>query len=340
MLENNWAKNKQKPYKKPDSNYSFKNLRQGYELTPEQVAELMLNRPELRLQDHPANIELAQILTAAKEDSSIQELFQLVYHEGLGKAIVTQDEFLGNYPPKGGISYPNGFRPLGVMPTGDSIGIVISQLTGNILMPGRTKSGKTSLLTELLISRDLLTEIVVIAFVKKPELRNLATIPELMDLVVTFMLEDLALCYCQPPPGVPQAAWNNETTKIPAQCYARFSAQRLMGEMINELTSNRPEGIFPSIRNIADAIDMFRPRFGTREAAYKESILWCLKDLMNCTGRIWDYGYSNFLEHLYAKPGLYIIEAEALPQEHLSFIATFFMRWLYFRRIYDNEVVV
>jgi hypothetical protein len=305
-------------------------------LSTEQVAELMLKRPELRLTDNPANIQLAQLLMATAEDQHIQELFQLIARDGLGKAIVAEDEFLGNYPPKGGISYPSDFLSLGTMPTGDLAGIIINQLTGNVLLIGRTKSAKTSLLAVLLSYPQLLQTVRIVVFAKKRELRDLATIPQLRDLVITFKLEELILCYFQPPDGVPETAWNNESTKIFGQCYARYSAQRLMGDKVNELMANHPEGIYPTIRQLVEVLDRFRPRFGMREAAYKESILWCLQDLLNCTCRIWDYSNSDFLEHLYCRPGLSIIEAEALPQEHLTFIAVYLMRWLYLKRVYSG----
>lgn len=299
----------------------------------------MLKRPELRLIDNPTNVQLAQILVAAPEDVYAQELFQLIARDGLGKAIVADDEFWGNYPPKGSIPYPSDFRALATMPTGDPTGITISQLTGNLLLIGRTKSAKTSLIATLLSYPQLLQSVRVVVFAKKPELRQLATIRQLCDLIITFKLEELVLCYFEPPPGVREQAWNNESTKITAQCYARYSSQRLMGDKVNELMASHPEGVYPTIRQLVEVLDKFRPRFGMREAAYKESIIWCLKDLLNCTGNIWDHSHSDFLDHLYSKPGLCIIEAEALPQEHLAFIATYFMRWLYLKRVFASEKV-
>ena len=92
-----------------------------------------------------------------------------------------------------------------------------------------------------------------------------------------------------------------------------------------------------------EILDVFKPRFGMREADYKASIIWCIIDLLNNTSiqghSIWDYSSSTFLLEFYTTPGLCIIEAEALPQEHLSFIATYFMRWLYFNRVYSGDVI-
>lgn len=337
MFETRPNKRKQWFYNRSDGGYVGSNSRRSHNLSPKQVAEFMLNRPEYRLGDNSSNVELAQLLVGRQEDQHLQDLFQLIVHDGLGKAIVADDEFFGNYPPKSSISYPNDFLSLGTMPTGNPTGVLISQLTGNLLLIGRTKSAKTSLLTVMLSYPELLSKVRVVVFAKKRELRELAIKPHLRELVITLKLEELILCYFQPPSGVPEPAWNNESTKIFAQCYARYAAHRLMGEKVNELMAHHPKHVYPTIRQLVNILNEFRPRFGMREAGYKESILWCLTDLLNCTGRIWDYSYSDFLEHVYSGPGLCIIEAEALPQEHLTFIATYFMRWLYLKRTYNEE---
>jgi len=341
MFENLGNKQPLRRRKRYGDGYEISNLISGRHLTAQQVAELMLRRPDLRMSDNAGNAELAELLTGNPADQHVQELFQLVVQDQVGQAIVADDEFLGAYPPKGSIVYPDDFLALGTMPTGDQIGIIISQLTGNVLLVGPTKSAKTSLLTILLSFPELLKTVRIVAFVKKQELRHLAVIPHLHDLIIVFKLGELVLCYFEPPLGVPEDAWNNESTRIFAQCYERYSAQRLMGDKVAELMANHPEGVYPTLRQVVVALDAFKPRFGMREAAYKESILWCLKDLLNCTSTggtsIWDYRSSTFLSELYSTPGLCIIEAEALPQEHLSFIATYFMRWLYLKRVYSGE---
>jgi hypothetical protein len=311
------------------------------------VAEIVVRRPELRLSDSVGCLDMARLLMATPEDAHLQELMQLVIEQQAGAALVLDDVFLGNYPPERGIRYPSDFIALGHMPTGDEIGIIISQLTGNVLLVGPTKSAKTSLLAGLLSFPELLKTARIVAFVKKQELRHLVTIPHLNDLIIVFKLGELVLCYFEPPPGVPEEAWNNESNRIFAQSYERYSAQRLMGEKVAELMANHPAGTYPTIRQLVNVLDAFKPRFGMREAAYKESITWCLKDLLNCTrvggnsgASIWDHSSSTFLPEPYSTPGLCIIEAEALPQEHLSFVATYFMRWLYLKRVYAGEEVL
>jgi len=340
MFENYPNKRKHQPYKRGSGKYETDNCQRDRNLTPEQVANLMKNRPELRLRDNPANCELAELAVGMPEDIYIQDLLQQVANDASGRVIFTDDEFLENYPPKGSIVYPRDFRALATMPTGDPTGIADSQTTGNLGFLGITKSGKTSNLTKLLSYPELLKGTGIVAFVKKRELRHLATIAGLSDLIITFKIEELKLCLFQPPPYVPEQIWRNEVTRIFAHSYGRYSAQRLMGQIIMNLMANRPKEVFPTIRQLAQEINEFKPRFGMREAAYKESILWCITDLLNCTGCIWDYSYSDFLEHLYSEPGLRIIEAETLASEHLTFIGTYFMRWLYLKRTYAGEYYI
>lgn len=337
MYNTHPSKRKQWPYKRDGDNYFISSSWLNQNLSPEQVAKLMAKRPKYRLRDNPHNVELSSLLIGTPEDQHLQELFQLIARDGLGKAIVADDEFRGNYPPKGSISHPSDFRTLATMPTGDPTGIADSQMTGNLGFLGITKSGKTSNLMCLLSYSEMLKGVGIVAFVKKRELRHLTTLPNLSELIVTFKIEELKLSLFQPPPCVPEQIWCNEVTRIFAHSYGRYSAQRLMGQILINLMANRPKGTYPTIRQLAKEINEFRPRFGMREAAYKESILWCITDLLNCTGSIWDYSYSNFLEHLYSGAGLRIIEAEALAQEHLTFIATYFMRWLYMKRTYAGE---
>lgn len=307
------------------------------DLTPQQIAKLIFEHPELRLAHDPSSIQLAQMLAADPEDPDIQEILGLIVGNKYREFIISGDVFWGNYPPKGGITYPPDFMALGDMPIGDPTGLVRSQLTGNVSFLGPTRSAKTTLLSMLLSYPELLKSTRLIAFVKKPELRDLTTDPDLHDLITVFKLAELALSYFQPPSGVPELAWRNESTRIIAQNYARYSAQRLMGEKVGELMADHPEGTYPTLRQVAEVLNDFIPRFGLREAAYRESMLWCLTDLLNCTGKIFDYSASDFLEHLFSVPGLAIIELKDLPQEHFTLIVTYFMRWLYFKRLYASR---
>jgi len=144
VFERHRARREQGAYRQGNSQYGLRKQPCCQNLTPEQVAELMLKRPELRLADNPANVQLAQLLIATPEDQHLQELFQLIARDGLGKAIADEDEFLGNYPPKGSVVTTPELICCGHMPTGDPIVLEPERLFCNLGVFGRTGSGKTS----------------------------------------------------------------------------------------------------------------------------------------------------------------------------------------------------
>jgi hypothetical protein len=300
----------------------------------------MRDHPEYRLRDDPAIMQLLQMVIADPDDPDVQGLVADLIRDRQIVFLTSNDVWWGNYPPPGGLIYPADFLPLGWMSTGDWVGLVISQLPRNLGILGPTGSGKTTLMAVFLSNPQLLLTTRVVVFVKKPELRHLATIPQLGGLVVIFRRGDLTFCFEEPPGGVPEPSWTNESVRLPAQAYARFSAQRLLGDIVNGLMTNHPEGVYPTLRQVAAVLDAFKPRWGSREAGYKESISWVLRDLLNCTGNMWDYSSSDFLENLFKTPGLAIIELEDLPQEHFTFITTYVMRWIYFKRLYEGNVTL
>lgn len=306
--------------------------------TPADLAGLFKDHPELRLEYDPAVVQIAQMLMADPEDADVQEMFGQILNKKQAEYMASGDVFWGNYPSPGSVAYPADFLSLGRMPTGDPIGILINQMTGNVGVLGPTKSGKTTLLALLLSHRQLLEHKRIIAFVKKPELRHLAAMLQITHLVLALRKNNLCLSLIQPPDGVPEDAWLNELPRLTGQAYGRFSSQRLFGDVVQDLMKYHPDGVYPTLRQIVEVIDAFKPRFGMREAAYKESILWVLKDLLNCTGAMWDHSSSDFLEKVVSSASLLIVELEDLPQEHFTFIVTYVMRWVYFKCLHEGRV--
>jgi len=301
----------------------------------------MRDYPEYRLQNDPVAAQFIQLAMADPDDPDTQEeLTKYICLQELA-FLVSGDEFWGNYPALGSLTHPSDFLRVGQMPTGDAIGLVISQLPGNLGVLGPTRSGKTTLLEYLFMANPhLLQTACIIAFVKKPELRHLVVTPQIGNRVLVFRRNDLAISWLQKASEqVPDGAWNNEVVRLTAQCYGRFSAQRLLGEIVSDLMENHPEGFYPTLRQVAEVLDAFKPRWGSREAGYKESMSYVLHDLLNCTGSMWDYSSSNLLEVLTSSPGLVIIELEDLPQEHFTFIVTYVARWIYFRRLYGGRAI-
>jgi hypothetical protein len=307
----------------------------------DEIARLMCKHPEYRIDSDPFACQLIQMALADPDDLDAQELLTERIRELQMAFLGSGDVFWGNYAQPGGLVYPADFLHVGQMPTGDAIGLVISQLPGNVGVLGPTRSGKTSLLAHVFISNPLLLQTAcVIAFVKKPELRHLLTVPGIGSMVLVLRKGDLAFCLWEPPKNTPEGAWENEVVRLIAISYARFSAQRLLGEIVHKVMMNRPEGTYPTLRQVAELLDAFKPRWGSREGEYKASISYVLGDLLRCANNVFDYSASTFLEVVTGRPGLVIIELEDLPQEHFTFMVTYVARWVYFRRLYGGAAVL
>lgn len=303
--------------------------------TSEQLLRLWQEHPELKLANHPSEMQLLQMLIADTEDSDLQDQFAEVYERKLSEYAKAGDIYFGNYPATGSVVYPADFIPIAYMPTQDPVGVTVNQMPCNVIFSGPTGSAKTSLLSVLLAHPLLLATTRVITFTRKRELRHLATIPDIADGVLTFPVEDLQPAFYQSPPGVSDTIWNNDLSRTTAQAYGLFSAQRLMNQEGARLLEHHPPGVYPTLRQLVEVLEKYRPRDYMRDAQLKTSIVGCLQDLLACTGTIWDHSSSNFLELLFSTPGLAIIEAPSLPQQHLTFLATFMMRWAYLWRVYS-----
>ncbi len=306
----------------------------------EEIAQLMREHPEYRLREDPFTCQLIQMVMADPNDLDAQELLTERIRGHQLAFLGSGDAFWGNYPGPGSLIYPPDFLQVGQMPAAGAIGLVIDQLPGNVGVLGPTRSGKTTLLEHLFITNPhLLQTACILAFVKKPELRHLVTVSEIGHMVLVVRKSDLAFCLLEPPPNTPEGAWRNEVVRLIAQNFSRLAAQRLLGHVVDKLMAHHPKGVYPTLRQVAEVLDALKPRWGSREAGYKESMSYVLRDLLNCTGSMWDYSSSDLLEVLTNSPGLVIIELEDLPAEHFTFVVTFVARWVYFRRLYGGEAM-
>ena len=303
-------------------------------LTWEQIQRLFLDHPEYRLMDNPNIRQFLSIAQLNPDDTRIHEDLSQLINEQVAEIRYYDDPFLDSYPLKGSVIYPHDFISMGQMPTGDHVGLCIDQTRRNVVFAGHSGSGKTSALKQVLCNKSLLQSTCVVTFGKKRELRGLLTLSDIQGLVNVFRLGEFPLVFFMAPPGVEDSVWSNEITKVFAQCYGRISAQRLMNIKLCEMMEHRPPESYPTLSQLIEVLDNLKPRYGSKETLYKDSLLYCLNDLKACIGTASEYGSSNFMEVFFTTPGLKVIETETLPQEHLSFIAAFFMRWIYCKKLY------
>jgi hypothetical protein len=295
--------------------------------------------PDLRIPDNPAHMAIGQQLIQDPDDPELQELFNQVVQAKRNLVLALDDRFVGNYPSVGSLPPTGDFVSVGRMPTGDAIWFDIIRALSNIGIIGRTGAGKSSLIKSLLLQLVRSRRFCILAVDRKKELRHLAGIPELQGLVTVLRLKELRHSLLQPPPGVEDSIWAGEVAKLLAGGYKTYSSQRLALDKMCELMANRPPGCYPTVRELLQVIEEFRPRFGMREAGYKEAMVWILKDLLNTTGHVFDYSSSDLMERLFETRGLIVIEAETLPDDAYSTLITYYPRWHYVRALYGGPEV-
>ncbi|OHB49695.1 MAG: hypothetical protein A2Y10_05935 [Planctomycetes bacterium GWF2_41_51] len=301
-----------------------------------ELASLLTDRSDLRLNDNPANIELIKMAMDDPADKDCQEIIDIVVNRQTKLFATSGDCFWPNYPAKNHLIPPDDFIQLIQMPTGDLFGWTISQLCRNALVIAPTGQGKTTFVKNPLSNPKFLQNARIIAFCKKREFRGFLCVPQLYGLVNILRLNELQLPFCQPPDSVSTKIWNNELSKITASCYGKMSSQRYMNIKSNELQDTCPAGNYAKLRQFVEYLENQKCHPSTRENLYRESILFSLQDLHENTEGIFDYTNSNFLEVLFSTPGLAVIEAETLASEHLNFLITFMMRWEYCKRLHNQ----
>jgi len=302
-------------------------------LSPEEIWQLM-QQPELRMADNSSNIMLGQMLMVTPEDQDLHEMFELVARDQMRRAMAADDPFWVNYPPKGAVQAGVEAVELGEMPTGEAILVPCRGGFPNLGIYGITRGGKTTLLKRIV--RQLISpHTCILVIERKPELCALVSDPAIKAVATVLLISELILCVCQPPPGIADEIWVPEFVRLIGVCYGRYSSQRLLLDILKRLMGERRGKLYPSLRKIAKVIANYRPGPGMREAGYKESIVWVLKDLLESSFGITDYSWSDFLPRLFS-PGIKFIEASTLAVGHYLFLVCYLMRWLYVARLHGN----
>lgn len=309
-------------------------------MSQEKLARLLIDRPELRPADDPAFMQLLKLAKQDPQDVDIQEMLAQKIAVAQQAYEASGDPFWGNMPAVRQSPTPAQFVRIGTTSNGIEVGLDYRQLSFTNLILGPTGWGKTTTLMAELANPDLLQSVCIVILVKKPEWRGFLSLPEYADLVRIFQLSDLSISLAQPPTGMSKVKWINEESKFIGQNYERLAAHRLFNEALQEMCQEFPEGKYPALSQIIDAIDSSKAHGFSRRADLKESILSCLKDLYYSVDGMFEYSSSTFLEELFSHPGLNVIEAMTLPPEHLSFLSTYLTRWIYCKRLTQKAEMI
>jgi hypothetical protein len=299
------------------------------------------NRPELRLADNPGNIALAHQVMIDPSDRDTRELLQLVVERQNADWMAACDPFWGNYPPRGALNLLGGQSiTLGCMPTGDYFCFPIGEHEGHVGIHGPTRRGKTNII-KIIVRQAVIQDCCVVVMTHKPgEFSGLIGDSALQGRSRVLRWTDLMLAFLEPPPGVPRLVWAVQVVDIFARTYGLFASRRLMlGAITSLYGKNDLEP--PNLWRLARYIKGFETGAGFREQGYKESITWTLSAFMTSTsagdnGSVLNYSRSDFLQRLFSKRGLTVIEGHGLPTEHFAFLIAYMMLWLYMWRLFGG----
>ena len=275
---------------------------------------------------------LIEILNLNPTDSHAQELLEIQIQAAEVNAESLNDPLIQNCPSQGSLQITEPSICMGQMSTGESLPWPISRVPSGGLISGPPGSTKSTLIIWGAMQM-VLCGLLVLVFDIKGTWRRLADYSLLAGKVTVFTVRDLTLSLLQPPSGVEQNEWHNRFTRVFALAYGRFSAQRLLRDIIERVSASCPRGIYLTPRILIDQLENFKAR-NAREREYVPSLLWVLKDMLNHFKDVFEYTSSDFFEKLFGQPGrLVIIEDCGLPAEHWNFLVAFFLEWIFaFRR--------
>ena len=297
-------------------------------ITPAQIIQLVKDG-KLRFADNPSNLNIAYH-TIMMPDEYMEDLFNIVIDKAAAEAMVSDDEFLENYPPVGSIALTPADIFCGFMPTGDPIVFTDTRLFCNIGGFGRTGASKTC--WNYMVIRQLVKRgFTVVVFQRKNEYDDWATDPELEGLVLPLRYSDFKIALGQAAQGVNQKHHKHILYDNMARSYQRMYAQRLAEEIDNNQSRKLPKGMSLPFPLLIEAVEKFRPGHGYVEARYKESMLYTLKDIEHCFGDIFGYYQSNFLDRLFEWKGLISITID-VPVAPSTFLITHIINYEYERR--------
>jgi|GEM_PF-2290067 len=234
-----------------------------------------------------------------------------------------------NVPPRGTVLTAEPAVCVGRMATGDGLPLPLSRFRCNGAIMGGTGTGK-SVLARLIVLQAVLSGLQAVVWDLKDDWRKLADAPLLAGKVIVLRITDLILALLQPPPGVSTRVWVNRFTRVVGNAYGRYSSQRILRQVIDDLLVTCRPGVYPTLRMLIQRLRRY-PARSYKERDYVDSVLWPLIDLWKNIGTAVDFTCSTFMERLVDLRGtMVIIEDDlGLPAEHRTFTIAWHLEWLF-----------
>jgi hypothetical protein len=316
------------------SNSKSKNSEKNKSYSSEKLFK-QLSDPNIKnvLNKNPHIYQMASLLSLHPEDKHIMEQLEIYLNQINNAVNLSPDPYIANYPDDDSKIKYESFIQLGITSNNIPAGIDINQIPQNGIISGSTGTGKTSLLSNILVNQELLYTHRVFILVRKKELRHLLSIPEIAPLLYVLTPKDIAISILQPWQNGMESEIINMLSRSFALAFNKIAAQNYFSEKLHELMKLFAKGSYPTLEQITHYVSQRDDgKYNYRRDQLKESCVTSLKAILNNIGSgMWNYSYSDMLKVLFSTPGLAIIELEGIDPQVLSFISIYLMYWRYYQ---------
>lgn len=223
------------------------------------------------------------------------------------------------------------------------IPLPVSRIPNHIAIAGPTGSGKTVCCKNLL--KKEAGRITILAFDgSKKQLRHLAKEATLIGkgIVRIWKWDECKIAALQPAWSVSIQNHVSSVIRNIEYSYGLAASGRFAKDNLKKLyaecgiVDGKQGQLYPTLRQWLDFMVSTKPKDDT-ERRYKGTFSKALSDLADSTAGVFDASYSEFLDELFRKGTINIIEVYGMPFEALSFFITFISDWLFVRRLSDEE---
>ncbi len=177
----------------------------------------------------------------------------------------------------------------------------------------------------------------IVAFDSKEDLADCEALSREGLPLLVLHWQQLKLALLQPPHGMELMSFIQKIVQLLASHLNLFASRRLMIERLHLLFQKpRAHGTFPTFMEWIKLIEAIQPRAISREAEYREAVLYSLKSIWWSFGEVLNYARSDMIERIVSFEGCVIIRTSGLAVEMASLLASLFVNWAFETRENGN----